>query len=64
VAFHQLPLLDPLDDEPSPPRDTDELDEFDEPDTVFPDEVVTFVESRGTVVVPPETGWPTDPLPP
>ena len=43
-----------MDDEPSPPRDTDEPDEFDLPDTVLPDEVVTFVESRGTVVVPPE----------
>ena len=33
-------------------------------DTFLPDTVTTRVESRGTVVVPPETGCPTDPLPP
>jgi hypothetical protein len=59
VAFHQLPLLDPLDDDdPSPPRVTLLTDTF------FPDTVTTFVESRGTVVVPPATVWPTDPVPP
>ena len=42
----------------------DDPEELDEPDTVFPDDVVTRVVSRGTVVVPPETGCPTDPVPP
>ena len=67
MAFHQLPLLDPLDDEPSPPRETlDLLPELSElpTDTDLPDGVVTRVELRGTVVVPPETGCPSEPLPP
>jgi hypothetical protein len=75
VTFHQLPLLDPLLDEPSPPRETldDPLDEPPEPpledaelppDTDLPDGVTTWVELCGTVVVPPLAACPTEPLPP
>jgi hypothetical protein len=64
------PLLEPLLDEPSPPRETEELPESDEPaddfppDTVFPDDVVTRVVSLGTVVVPPLARCPMVPEPP
>jgi hypothetical protein len=75
MALHQLPLLDPLLDEPRPPRVTleeppddppepPEDAELPPPDTDRPDGVTTRVELRGTVVVPPVAGCPTEPLPP
>ena len=45
--------VEPL-ETPSPPREIVEL----------PDDVRTGVPSRGTVVVPPLTVWPSPPLPP